>query len=109
MKYGQSRNRYISINEDLSILNNLLYEVKYTYYANKLISHIVKNIEDFYEEEDLSSEEVIHFYNHLSKINFNKSIKESEEYKNLELGWLSLSEDNNLSNNNHYIKELISR
>ncbi len=49
IKYGQSRARYISINEDLSVLEELLFNIKYTKVANKLITYIVKNIENIYE------------------------------------------------------------
>lgn len=111
IKYGQSRTRYIYINEDISVLQNLLYDVKYTDITNKLISYIVKNIENFYEEEDFNIEDSLQLYNHLSKINFNKSIKESKEYKNFETCWLSSLEDQdiNIINKNLYAKELIKR
>ena len=72
-----------------------MFNIKYTKLANKLITYIVKNIENLSEEENFDYEDSIQLYNYLSKINFNKSIKESEEYKNLGLGWLSLSENNN--------------
>lgn len=109
IKYGQSRTRYISINEDLSILNNLLYGIKYQKFENKLISYIIKNIENLYEEEDFDSEDSIQLYNYLSKINFNKSIKESEEYKNLELEWLSMPENIKQQGNNKRTRVLVKR
>lgn len=110
IKYGQSRTRYISINEDLSVLEELLFDIKYTKVANKLITYIVKNIEDLSAEENFDYEDSIQLYNYLSKINFNKSIKESKEYKNLGLGWLSLSEnDKNFNGKETFARELAKR
>ena len=110
IRYGQSRTRYININEDLTVLEKLLYGDKYTKFTSKLINYIVQNIEELYEEEDFDKEDNVYFYNYLSNMNFNKSIKESEKYKNLENVWLSLSEKNKyLTNKNNYNKELVKR
>ena len=110
-KYGQSRTRYISINEDLSVLEELLFNVKYSKFTSKLISYIIKNIEDLSEEENLDYQSSIQLYNYLSKVNFNKSIKESDEYKNLRVNWLSSIENNNnnLNSTVSFTKELIKK
>ena len=105
IKLGQARARYISINEDLSILESLLYEEKYQYYQTILINKFIKNIEELKENEKLNYEDSLHFYNFVSHFNFDRGIKQSDEFKNLSTYIIETNSSSDINNKSSNVIE----
>ena len=75
MKFGHARTRYVCVNEDLRVLENLLYESAFSYLEVKLLDYVKNNLEDFKSHAKFTEEESRELQNYFTNMLMDKNIK----------------------------------